>query len=203
MPYLRSVEAKTALCLSGLTYIIGRRHPAIELQPFTHSSGNLSLSRTILILEARKWGAGHFLWIDADMVFRPTALVQLLARRKDVIGANYAVRGTLTRPTARGGGGYIYTTEAKAKAGEVERAERMGLGLCLMKADLFDKIGPPWFGNVAQPGGLEFGGEDDFLFDTLAAAGVECFVDHAVSYMTGHLHERILTNADTLALLDT
>lgn len=196
IPHLRSFEAKTALCLSGLTYTVGRTRRDIELQPFTHSSANLASSRTFLVRQALEWETDYILWVDADMVFAPFALVQLLTRGKDVIGANYLRRGNPVGPTARAKGGYVYTTKAKADAGEVEPVDRMGLGLCLMKASVLQSIGPPWFGNEALGDGIEFGGEDDFLFDRLRAAGVDCYVDHLVSWNTGHLAERVLVHAD-------
>lgn len=195
MAHLRGVEAKTAFCLAGLSYWIGRTRPDIDLQPITHSSGNIAASRTIIAARALDWKADYLFWVDSDMTFQPTALSDLLARGSIVVGANYPVRGTPTRPTARANGNYVQTTEEKAKARDLEVVQRMGLGLCLMRADVFTRIAPPWFGNEAQPGGLEFGGEDDFLFDRIAEAGIPCFVDHAVSWGTGHVHEHVLTNA--------
>jgi hypothetical protein len=198
IPHLRQVEAQFAVSLAMMTSQTARMRRDIDFACVTHSSANLADSRTRIVVNARKLGADWLLWLDADMVFPPYTLIALLARDKDVIGANCARRMVPTSPNTVACGRFVYTSPEKAKAGIVEPVDRTGLAVMLMKADVFDRIEPPWFGNLPAPDGLSFGGEDNFLFDKLKAAGIEVFVDHMVSGGIGHCHERILTNQDTI-----
>jgi hypothetical protein len=44
--------------------------------------------------------------------------------------------------------------------------------------------------------GTEIVGEDVFFFRRLHEAGVSVHVDHALSWSIGHVHQRVLSNAD-------
>ena len=71
-------------------------------------------------------------WADADHVFPADALLRLVAHEKPVVGANYPRRAHPTFPTAESGDQHVWTTADKARAGDLERVSRLGLGLCLM-----------------------------------------------------------------------
>jgi hypothetical protein len=57
----------------------------------------------------------------------------------------------------------------------------------------------PLFGYEVVPDSLRVIGEDSYLFRLLKQAGIKTYVDHALSWDVGHLHEVALTNADTVA----
>lgn len=163
-----------------------------ELAIITSSSSILPLSRTSLVDDARRWGADYILWLDTDHVFPPETPWQLLRRGLDVVGCNYPRRSRDAAPTARIGPGLaVVTTQRDAERDKVQKVDGMGLGLCLMRASVFDRIERPWFVQTPDLG------EDYYLFNKLREAGIELYVDHRASMAVGHISEHILTNADT------
>jgi hypothetical protein len=178
-----------------------------ELKLFIVSSSLLPESRNRLVAEALNWDADYMLWMDADHVFPCDALLRLLGRSKLVVGCNYARRHTPTAPTASKYGSddeceLVWTTKEKAEAGEVEEVAHLGLGLCLIDMRAFAILDQQTDGNFwplfrldPTENGIRFTGEDVFFFKKLRDAGIPVFLDHALSWEVGHLHEVVLMNA--------
>lgn len=179
-----------------------------EVALFMVACSMLTQSRHKLVAEAIFWGADYMLWLDADHIFPPDAFARLWARNRAVVGCNYARRCIPTAPTAcaagEGSTTLVYTTEAKAKADAVEEVSHMGFGLCLIHMHVFDLLQAhaeargdpnflPLFHFEATHGHVV--GEDVFFFAKLRDAGVTAWVDHALSWEIGHIHETIMTNA--------
>ena len=186
-----------------------------EVDIFMVSCSMLTEGRHRLVGEALKWGATHLLWLDADHVFPVDTIPRLLAHNLDVVGANYARRGSPTAPTAcrieQADDGedlknLVYTTQEKAQAGEVEEVAHLGFGVCLMSMGVLDMLQVhadqhgdgnfmPLFEMKASEGKRGMIGEDVFFFKKCREAGAKIYVDHALSWEVGHIAEQILTNA--------
>jgi hypothetical protein len=193
----------------------GRR---LEIEIFSVSSSDLPHSRTELLKKAIQWQARYLLWLDADQTFPPDALLRLLAHRLDLVGCNYPRRSEPTGPVAArlgadGAWEHVWTTEALAKAGTLEEVSHVGLGLCLMDMNLLHRVkarveqGVGWdhwapFDRKLLPGTTARMGEDASFFQELREAGVLLHVDHALSWEVGHIHDKVLTNADAEAQKD-
>lgn len=190
-----------------------------DIIPFLVSCSMLSESRNRLVVEAINAEADYLLWMDADHVFPEDALVRLLSRSKPVVGCNYGRRFEPTSPTAAKlvtddeERGLLWTTEAKARADEVEEVSHLGFGLCLMHMSVFEALQAkadadglehfwPLFHFEMQPNGINTFGEDVFFFRKLREAGVSIWCDHALSWEVGHCHETIITNAHTVTQKD-
>jgi hypothetical protein len=187
----------------------------LELEIFSISSSDLPHSRTELLLSAIQWQARYLLWLDSDHVFPRDALLRLLAHRLPVVGCNQPRRSDPTGPVAvrlnaAGEMEHVWTTAALAKAGTVEEVFHVGLALCLMDMNLLHQVkahveqGAGWahwapFDRKLLPGTTARMGEDVSFFRELTDAGVPVYVDHALSWEVGHIHERVLTNADAEA----
>lgn len=187
----------------------------IEVEIIMVSGSALTESRTRILGEALAWGATHLLWLDADHVFPPNAFLRLLSHNLDVVGCNYPRRNTPTAPTAaktitddpqQDIRNLVYTTAEKAQAGELEEVDHIGFGLCLMNMAVVDMLQAradelgqasflPLFEFSSRPNGGGLIGEDAFFFAKVRDAGGKVWVDHALSWETGHIHELILTNA--------
>lgn len=186
----------------------------IETEVFMVSCSMLTESRHRLIAEAVVWKATHLLWLDADHVFPADTIPRLLARNLDVVGANYPRRSSPTAPTAarvvtddtdEDVKNLVYTTQEKAHDGVVEEVDHIGFGVCLMnmgvidllqvEADKTDGNFMPLFKFEETPGKVGMIGEDVYFFRKIRAAGARVYVDHALSWEVGHIHEQILTNA--------
>ena len=169
----------------------GGRPARAELWTCVYTSSDLAANRNGLAERALEWGAHYILWADADHSFPDYALVRLLSLNLAVVGCNYPTRLPPFLPTALGlDGRPLATTEALAREGRVEPVASLGLGLCLMRADLLAKIPRPWF---AFADGMS---EDRRFFRLLSEAGVPAHVDHKLSWEVGHIGAHMLTNAD-------
>lgn len=198
-PHYSDVTAQYAYSLAHLFRHTLRTRPDIDLTPFLASSAILPKARTQLVGMALEWGADWILWIDADHLFPPDSLLRLLARNLDVVGVNYPRRQAPAGPTAAsadddGNWHPVWTTAEKARSGLVEPVDTMGLGLCLMRAELVRRLHPPLFGIEPLPDG-GFLIDDAWFFAKLRQAGVAIHVDHGLSWEVGHVTEQILTHA--------
>ena len=189
-----------------------------ELEFFTARSSDLPANRSALLKRAMAWGARYLLWLDADHVFPPDALLRLLQRGLPVVGCNYPRRTWPTGPVASrydeaGELEQLWTTKAKAEADVVEEVALVGLGFCLIDMQVFGQVkahvdaGIGWaawepFECRLSPDTGSRMGEDASFFGELRAAGVKVYVDHALSWQIGHIAERVLTNADAEAERD-
>lgn len=183
-----------------------------EIETFIVSSSMLTEVRHKLVAEALQWGADYMLCLDADHTFPPDTLDRLLEHNQMVVGANYVRRSLPTAPTAamadKKGDGIeylLYTTAEKAAAGEVERAAHVGMGCVLINMKLFDvlqldaekrgeKSFMPLFKFEPAADNRGMRGEDVYFFEKVRRAGVPVFVDHAVSWTVGHVHQIIMTH---------
>lgn len=184
----------------------------LKIEPFI-VSGLITQARTRLVFECLKWEADYILWCDSDHTFPADAIARLWSHNKDIVGCNYArrIHTGATSPTAAKldrndqDDKLCYTTPEKAQAGEIEEVDHLGLGLCLMKASVFDRLADhaieqgkedfmPLF-HLVPKGGTNIMGEDVFFFDKCRDAGIQVWCDHGLSWEVGHIAERILTNA--------
>ncbi|MFL6864020.1 MAG: hypothetical protein ACJ8DZ_13585 [Allosphingosinicella sp.] len=189
-----------------------------EIEIFSAVSSDLVANRTLLLRRAMEWDARYLLWLDSDHVFPPDALLRLLSHALPVVGCNYPRRAAPTGPVATrynqaGELEQLWTTAAKAQAGEIEEVAVLGLGFCLLDMRIFAQVqahaeaGAGWakwepFERILSPDTGSRMGEDAAFFAALRAAGVKAYVDHGLSWHIGHVAERILTNADAEAERD-
>jgi hypothetical protein len=170
---------------------LGGRRLRPELWTCVFTSADVAANRNRLADRALEWGADFILWADADHVFPDHALIRLFSLNLPIVGCNYPTRVAPLVPTALGlDGRPVVTTEALARQGKVEPVAALGLGLCLMRADLLARLERPWF---AFADGLS---EDRRFFRMLGAAGVPVHVDHSLSWEIGHVGAQTFTNAD-------
>lgn len=220
-PHYRDVSAKFMLSLmsmishtSAQQFVVNGVKTPPQIHFFTRAGSSISSQRNLLTRDAILWEANYLFWLDSDHVFPPDILVRLLAHNLAVVGANQPTRSSPTGPTASDlDGELVWTTLEKAQAGSVERIARLGLAVLLMDMNVLGTLDQqakvegrtstfPLFSERAVPNDLIPVGEDYFFFDLLERAGVPTYVDHAVSWDVGHIHEIVLTNADTVAQKD-
>ena len=189
----------------------------LQIEPFV-CSGIIQEARHRLFHECLEWGADYILWCDSDHVFPVDVIPRLWAHNKDIVGANYARRIIPGQPTAPvssklnhteyGDEPLCYTTQAKAEAGELERVDHMGMGLVLMRMSILEVLiekareegresfMPLFHWEDKEPGkGTGSIGEDVYFFRKCRDAGLEVWVDHALSWEVGHITKTILTHA--------
>ncbi len=214
-PHYGDVTAEFAFSLARLVGRTARTEidfngevllPTIEL--FLRSSSIVSQLRNILVRDALQWGANYLLWLDADQKFPEDALLRLLTLNLPAVGVNYPRRAPPHLPTATGlDGALVHTTEQRAWNGEVEQVLSLGFGCCLIDMTIFETLHRhalaegksgmwPLFDVEMVGDGTEIVGEDVFFFRRLHRAGVAVYLDHALSWSIGHVHQRVLYNSD-------
>jgi hypothetical protein len=133
----------------------------------------------------------HVLWLDDDHVFNPDMALYLAQHRElDVVSALYFGRTKEHLPVA-----YVkdHTDDPYKHFPLVEvppalcEVDAIGMGACLMRLDVLDRVPEPWFR-------FNEAGEDIYFCVHAKRAGVRIWCDG--SYMLGHLGEQqIITHA--------
>ena len=174
------------------------------------TSSVLPRSRNRFVRDAMKAGADAMLWLDADHVFPDWTLLRLLGLPQEVVGITQPTRGRPTAPTAfQGDGARVYTTPELVERKAVEQVRFMGLGICLMRMGVMNKLALqaakegrdslfPLFDATMTANPDEIVGEDAFFCNRLAAAGVPIHVDHILSWHVGHIAALPLSMQDAL-----
>lgn len=136
----------------------------------------------------------HLLWLDDDHVFNPD-LALYLARSadKDLVSALYYARSGKPFPTS-----YVRDESDPDPykhfplLGTPERlceVDAVGLGACLMRRDVLDRVPEPWFT-------LDYRGGEDIAFCVAAKAhGVRVWVDGR--YVLGHIGDPEIVTRET------
>jgi hypothetical protein len=159
------------------------KYPGLVTRVHTAASSILLQNRYDLVRMARNSGSTHMLWLDDDMTFPPDTLVRLLRAEKGIVGANYISRKPPHAPVAAKDEKRIVS---HGKTG-IEKADHMGLGVCLMAMDVFEAVPSPYFYFGWSPKDEQFIGEDVWFFRAARKAGYELWVDHDLSNEIGHI----------------
>ena len=106
---------------------------------------NAATARNACVYRMLKGNFTHLFFMDSDMVFPKKTLQRLLDRDVDIVGGFYVRKRKGFLPTAflkghRIGGKYM--TEWVTDYREVEG---IGTGCLLIKREVFEKVGVPWF----------------------------------------------------------
>lgn len=115
----------------------------------------------------------HLLFLDSDMFFEKDAVLRLLKRKKDVIGADYKTRKINGENTAR----------LLPGRGDLREAETVATGFLLIDLKVFQKIGQPWFFWGENEG------EDHWFCRKVREAGIKVYCD--LSIKIGHIGDFI------------
>lgn len=143
--------------------------------------------RQELVLEAMQAGCSHILFIDTDMRFPKDAVERLMAHDKPIVAANYATRRMPVKTVAfktEGAWDCVYTTDDSVG---LEPVSAVGMGLMLIKREVFEKLTLPWFIIGYSPKTAEFSGEDIFFCRQARKAGYDILIDHDLSKEVKHI----------------
>lgn len=179
---------KASFCCDVIEAIsISSQHPDMpagsQLQLFNIKSSILPQSRSMLANDALKWGATHLWWLDCDMRIPSDALQRLLARKLDIVGANYVSRHYPHAPTAWKNGRKF----SSAGLTGVEPVGFLGMGCLLMTRAAVEAVEEPRFMFGFTRNDKKYVGEDVYFFDKAARAGFVPHVDHDLSQAVKHI----------------
>ncbi|MEQ1858901.1 MAG: glycosyltransferase [Chthoniobacteraceae bacterium] len=140
-------------------------------------------ARNLCVRAALDAKAEWLLFLDSDMVFPPDTIKRLLAHRKAIVGATYPRKMLpLTLIGTRRDGAAF----SPADKGMVE-ASRMPTGCLLIKAEVFEKLKPPFFrcGYDEEHGKVL--SEDFWFSDRVRELGVALWCDMELSRQVEHI----------------
>ena len=140
--------------------------------------------RAELALDAMRGGCTHILFIDSDMTFPQDMIQRLLAHDLDIVATNCARRRMPTGPTAKIGNKLVFSTLEDHGLQEVDT---IGMGVMLIKADVFRKMSEPWFETPWRNDKRGYVGEDVFFSLKAKEIGYKIYIDHDVSREIGHI----------------
>ena len=190
-------KPRVALCIpSGDTWKAQMAHRTmalgiysashVTLMPINVRTQDTAESRNQMTREALRYGAEWLLWLDADMLFPPDSLVRLLARKVDIVGADYRRR---TPPFPKIG----------KPIGLVENGMQevtfIGLGLLLVRAGVLRRMGEPyfvraWMLDQAKPDNPSgFATEDSYFCGHARHLGYHVWSDLELTADVGHICE--------------
>lgn len=195
----KGATAFAALCLGILSA------EAVNLCPINVRGQDTAEARNQMVAMALQEGADWLLWIDADMVFPPDALIRLLAHDRDIVGADYRLRappypkiGLAVNPDdPLGAPLQLSAVEDAVTTGLVKRAV-LGLGLLLVRASVFSGAPGPWFvrgwlpDNARSDNPFGFTTEDSVFCAMARARGIDVWCDLDVSADVLHVGEMMV-----------
>ena len=179
--------------------------PHVEVVPVNVRGEDTAQGRNRLVRLALEARADWLLWIDADMVFPPEALLQLLAHDLDIVGADYRLRA----PPFKRIGLFLHD-EDQVRHSRVLRAQAqlqqtglvemamLGLGFILVRAAVFKKLPAPWFGRtwVKEHATLDnpdgFSTEDTYFCNCARISGYPIWCDLDLSAKVQHIGEAVV-----------
>ena len=149
----------------------------------------ITIARRNLVDIFMKSDFSHIFWVDSDMKFPIDAPMRLLARNKDIVGANYR-RRRFPNPnfTGMNGKNGQYTEfQTTDNSPAMEMCDVLPHGLVMVKRQVYEKIPQPhYLQEFIQEYNLEIG-EDIFFCQKAKESGFEVWCDQELSRETAHI----------------
>jgi hypothetical protein len=183
----RQIRPKTVESVIALVAASGEHQiiPIVATEGYTTAEG-----RTYCVVQALKSECSHILFIDDDMTFPPDTLGRLLRHEKDIVGVYSFSRKLPLTPTV----GFICDDGALMphekmpfikRPDELFKCFSIGMGVALIRLDVFDKIAKPWFQFTTHESGMILIGEDNWLCNQARDAGIDIYCDPTID--VGHI----------------
>jgi hypothetical protein len=149
-----------------------------------------------LVKAALSEGCDAVLFIDSDMRFPSDIISIMLSRNVPILGVNAVTRRKPVLSTALNleltkddESGEIKKTrwlkvDSRGKEG-IEQVTAVGFGVTLIRREVFEKLGTPWFDAQWSPRGII--GEDVYFCLKALDEGIPTYVDHDLSRYIGHI----------------
>lgn len=143
--------------------------------------------------------ATHLLFWDDDVLPPSDGLMRLLAHDQPIVSGFYTSRALPMRPIA-------YRRDAVRQRYEhvdtltdgLQAVDGVGCGFLLIQRSVFERIEPPWFQYLCEPGDLNASlSEDLFFCERARAAGIPILLDTSVR--CGHIGSYTYDYRDLMA----
>jgi len=189
LPQTGTVRAEYTRSLALMTLRLGILNEGIDdVQILCCEGSILPKVRQVLAERAiEKHDATHLLWIDADHAFPSDTAHRLLSHGRPWVGINATTRAAPIKPTALKGPGQPLDTNRHSKG--LERVWRMGFGIVMIEARVFQSMPKPWFllEYFEKDGEAGYLGEDIYFCEKAKDHGFLPMVDHDLTKETDHI----------------
>lgn len=168
IPTNGEIKSATVACLVPAIF----KTPLEMIELAIPSTCLVHINRNTIVEIALEEEVDHVMFIDSDMIFPDDGIKILASKDKDIIGANYNVRGKLP----------LYRTvnyKYKDLPKEPFICDGVASGFMLVKTSVFRKIDPPWF-FFKHLGGNAFLGEDYWFCEKARKAGYDIWCDPTI-----------------------
>jgi len=197
MPTREQMHSRCAFSLYNLGKALSKI--GVEHSLFLSPGTLIANQRHELIIAAQEWGATHVMFIDSDIIFKPSHVIELLNFNEPVVGAAYSKRIEPVIPTAWH---HIDNWDTYVRLHEQTdshiQVEAMALGFCLIKIEVFDKLDLPWF--ILGFNNGQYTGEDIEFFRNCKNNNIPVWLDIKISFEIGHLGLKEFKNADDIVV---
>lgn len=179
-----SSDLVQARFVSSLVGMLATPIPDTHVFYCNQISSRITENRNGLVKVAQEQGHTHILFVDSDMLFPPTGLLQLLMHGKDIVGATACHR-------KEGDGKAIgipldMDEPFSASKNRLARMQIMGLPFTLIKMSVFEKLKKPYFAEPFDEHG-ELVPEDNYFYINCMRAGFDIWCDNLLSMEMGHI----------------
>jgi hypothetical protein len=183
IPARDQMHTATSFCLYNLANVLTEL--GIDNKLFISPGTLIANQRHELVKSAKDWSATHVMFIDSDIEFQPYHVTNLLDFDESIVGAAYSkrVEPFLTTAWKEIDKWSTYVRPLEQTESHIKIAA-MGLGFCLIKIEVFDKINLPWFQLGFTNG--QYTGEDIEFFRKCKDV-VDIWLDVQTTCELGHL----------------
>jgi len=182
IPARDQMHTATSYCLYNLSQVLTRLN--IDNKLFISSGTLIVNQRHELVVSAQEWGASHVMFIDSDMEFTPSCVLDLINRNVDVVAAAYSKR---VEPFVTTAWNKIddWNSHIIEATDDVVLCEAVAMGFMLIKISVFDTIPLPWFKLGWYNG--QYVGEDIEFCRMMLEHKIPLHLDTQVTQQLGHL----------------
>lgn len=145
----------------------------------------ISQNRERLVQDSLATGATHILFLDDDIIAPPDTIHRLAAHRAPIVGCNYPYR-------VKGGGFTAQDFDDRpipltTQSTGLLEVKAMGLGTCLIDAEVFNALPHPWFDIYWNPRRAAYSTEDVPFLTLARKAGFLTWIDQDLSKDLTHI----------------
>lgn len=203
-------ELKIAVCVPihvsaqiPINFFINFINRLGDLKPEYHpeilfsTKSPLDRSRNYLVEMALNKKATHIWFIDTDMVIPKGTLEALLEMNVPIASALYFEKGIPYWPCIRKNDNGIWKKTEEIKWNQHMPIDGVGMGCCLIRTDIFQKIPKPWFKWVIEED-MSLG-EDIYFCNKAKENGFQSFIN--TNFVVAH-HGGLVTEKEFYAYAD-
>lgn len=184
------IQAQTAVSLVGALDKL-KEYGDVEYELAVQIGGDKTQNMNRLVKTLLEGNHGYLMSIDADMVFPSDGITRLLDNDKDIVGANYAVRGNAVNGHPReavvkvaDANGDKVSMPITALPKTLFQCHALGNGFTLYKRRVFEAAPKPAFITIEDEDG-EWCGEDVLFHQAAGKNGFEVWCNPNIK--VGHI----------------